>query len=88
MDDIVKKMNALNEGTMMETLGIEYLEVREGYVYARMCTYSDETATAQFKPFVGAVDAQTDLLGNVTETIADGTMTFRPWEIKTVRIKL
>lgn len=29
-------MNALNEGTMMETLGIEYLEVREGYVYARM----------------------------------------------------
>lgn len=34
--DIVEKMNALNEGTMMETLGIEYLEVREGYVYARM----------------------------------------------------
>ena len=29
-------MNAMNEGTMMETLGIEYLEVREGYVYARM----------------------------------------------------
>ena len=29
-------MNALNKGTMMETLGIEYLEVREGYVYARM----------------------------------------------------
>ena len=36
MEDIVKKMNALNEGTMMETLGIEYLEVREGFVYARM----------------------------------------------------
>ena len=59
-----------------------------GYVYARMCNYSDETATAQLKPFVGAVDAQTDLLGNVTETIADGVLTFRPWEIKTVRIKL
>jgi len=59
-----------------------------GYVYARMCNYSDETATAQLKTFVGAVDAQTDLLGNVTETIADGTLTFRPWEIKTVRIKL
>ena len=29
MEDIVKKMNALNEGTMMETLGIEYLEVKE-----------------------------------------------------------
>ena len=34
--DLIKKMNALNEGTMMETLGIEYLEIREGYVYARM----------------------------------------------------
>ena len=36
MEDLVKKMNTMNEGTMMETLGIEYLEVREGYVYARM----------------------------------------------------
>lgn len=36
MEDIVKKMNALNEGTMMETLGIEYLDVKEGFVYARM----------------------------------------------------
>ena len=36
MEDIVKKMNAINEGTMMETLGIEYLDVREGYVHARM----------------------------------------------------
>ena len=36
MEDIVKKMNALNKGTMMETLGIEYLEVKDGYVYARM----------------------------------------------------
>ena len=36
MEDLVRKLNALNEGTMMETLGIEYLDVREGYVYARM----------------------------------------------------
>lgn len=36
MEDVVKKMNALNKGTMMETLGIEYLEVKDGYVYARM----------------------------------------------------
>jgi len=32
----LEKLNNLNEGTMMETLGIEYLEVKEGYVYARM----------------------------------------------------
>ena len=36
MEDIIKKMNALNEGTMMETLGVEYIDVKEGYVYARM----------------------------------------------------
>ena len=34
--DLVEKMNALNKGTMMETLGIEYLDIKEGYVYARM----------------------------------------------------
>lgn len=32
----LEKIQKLNEGTMMETLGIEYLDVKEGYVYARM----------------------------------------------------
>ena len=32
----IEEINKLNEGTMMETLGIEYLDVKEGYVYARM----------------------------------------------------
>ena len=32
----IETLNALNKGTLMETLGIEYLEVREGYVAARM----------------------------------------------------
>lgn len=32
----LEEINKLNEGTMMETLGIEYLDVKEGYVYARM----------------------------------------------------
>lgn len=35
-DSDLKDINAINKGTMMETLGIEYLEVREGFVYARM----------------------------------------------------
>lgn len=30
------EIKKLNEGTMMETLGIEYIELSEGYVYARM----------------------------------------------------
>ena len=31
-----EEINNINKGTMMETLGIEYLEVKEGYVHARM----------------------------------------------------
>lgn len=31
-----EEIAALNEGTMMETLGIEYIDLREGYVHARM----------------------------------------------------
>lgn len=32
----LEEIKEINEGTMMETLGIEYLELREGFVYARM----------------------------------------------------
>ncbi|HJH60228.1 MAG TPA: PaaI family thioesterase [Bacteroidetes bacterium] len=32
----IDNLHAINKGTMMETLGIEYLELRDGYVYARM----------------------------------------------------
>lgn len=59
-----------------------------GYIYVRLCNYSDVCASAKLKPFTGTVDAQTDLLGNVAENLADGNLFFRPWEIKTVRINL
>jgi len=32
----LKELNTLNKGTLMEQLGIEYLEVREGFVKAKM----------------------------------------------------
>ncbi len=32
----LKELNRMNRGTLMESLGIEYLEVKEGYVKARM----------------------------------------------------
>lgn len=32
----LEEIKEINEGTMMETLGIEYIELKEGYVYARM----------------------------------------------------
>lgn len=59
-----------------------------GYLLARFCNYSDEAATAKFGSAVGRVSAETDLLGNELSEISDGKLTFRPWEIKTVKIKL
>lgn len=37
----LEEIKKLNEGTMMETLGIEYIDVKEGYVYARMMVRPD-----------------------------------------------
>lgn len=59
-----------------------------GNILARFCNYSDEDAQVTFTPSTGTLTAQTDLLGNETEKISDGTLSFRPWEIKTVLIKL
>ncbi len=55
-----------------------------GSMFARFCNFSDENATAVF-----AIDgemSETDLIGNETEKIADGKLSFKPWEIKTVKI--
>lgn len=59
-----------------------------GDILARFCNYSDEIATAQLTSSAGTVTAETDLLGNDIATVDNGNLTFRPWEIKTVRIKL
>ncbi len=59
-----------------------------GNLLARFCNYSDEPATAVFKTAVGNVSAETDLLGNETAAVTGGKLTFRPWEIKTVKITL
>ena len=37
---------------------------------------------------VGKVTGETDLLGNITADVVDNELTFRPWEIKTVRMCL
>ncbi len=60
----------------------------DGDILARFCNYSDEPAVAQLDCAVGIVSAETDLLGNEIAAVADGKLNFRPWEIKTVRIKL
>ncbi len=59
-----------------------------GCILARFCNYSDDEQTAVLTPAKGSVTAETDLLGNDTKILTDGTLSFRPWEIKTVRISL
>ncbi|MBO5955671.1 MAG: hypothetical protein J6Q10_02595, partial [Clostridia bacterium] len=59
-----------------------------GNILARFCNYSDEPSDVIFTPSAGTLTAQTDLLGNETQKIYDGKLTFRPWEIKTVLIQL
>ncbi|MBQ2694836.1 MAG: hypothetical protein IJF57_04705 [Clostridia bacterium] len=57
-----------------------------GAIMARFCNLSDEAAEAEFKPAFGKVTAETDLLGNETAAVTEGKLSFRAWEIKTVRI--
>ncbi len=59
-----------------------------GAILARFCNYSDESASATLDLPFGTVEAQTDLLGNELAKVTDGKLSFRPWEIKTVRIKI
>ena len=59
-----------------------------GSILARFCNYSDNEQTAVLTPVKGSVTAETDLLGNDTKSIESGVLSFRPWEIKTVRITL
>ncbi len=58
----------------------------DGALLARFCNYSDESATAKLACACGDVKAETDLLGNELAPVENGALTFRPWEIKTVKI--
>ena len=60
----------------------------DGAILARFCNFSDEAATAVFKPANGTLTHETDLLGNNVASVADNKLSFRPWEIKTVKIEL
>lgn len=60
----------------------------DGVLLARFCNYSDEKGSAEFSFAGGNVTAETDLLGNELSKIENGKLSFRPWEVKTVRIEL
>ncbi len=60
----------------------------DDHILARFCNLSEENAAAVFSPTTGTLSYETDLLGNKTGDIQNNTLTFTPWEIKTVRIDL
>ncbi len=55
-----------------------------GAMFARFCNFSDEKAEAVFD--IEGEMTETDLLGNDNEKIIGGKLSFKPWEIKTVKI--
>ncbi len=58
------------------------------FLFMRFCNYSDEGSTGVVKTASGAVYAEVDLLGNEIKKIENGEVSFRPWEIKTLKIKM
>ncbi len=64
------------------------LAPENGNITARFCNFSDEAAQAVLSAEKGIIDTETDLLGCPTTQIRDNKLSFRPWEIKTVRILL
>ncbi len=55
----------------------------ENHILARFCNYSDIEETIEFK--MGKTKLEVDLLGNELNALTD-TITFKPWEIKTIKI--
>ncbi len=60
----------------------------ENHLLARLCNFGDSECNVTLRPAVGNIVAQTDLLGNETDAVSDNTLSFRPWEIKTIKIAL
>ncbi len=57
-------------------------------LFMRFCNYSDEFSNGVVKTAAGDVCSEVDLLGNEIKPIKNGELSFRPWEIKTLKIKM
>ncbi len=57
----------------------------ENHILARFCNFSDTEETIELKLAMGKVIAKTDLLGNELKPLSN-KITFKPWEIKTIKI--
>ncbi len=57
-------------------------------IFARFCNFSDESSTVVFNPNVGTLTYETDLLGNNIASVDNNKLSFRPWEVKTIKTEL
>ncbi len=73
--------------TENEEIILTALYPEKDYVLARFCNYSDNISSAKLSSTFGEIAAETDLLGNEVKEIKDNLLSFRPWEIKTLKIK-
>ena len=58
----------------------------DGVIYARFCNYSDKPANVDFSMITGKDMKVSDLLGKEISCIAGNEISFRPWEIKTIKV--
>ncbi len=60
----------------------------DDYITVRFCNYSDKASSMEFSMAKYKEASETDLLGNILNKVTDGKLSFRPWEIKTLKIVL
>ncbi len=59
----------------------------QNHILARFCNLSDENEAVIFNIKNNTVTFETDLLGNETNAIENNVLSFKPWEIKTIKIE-
>jgi len=75
---------SINEDNKNVILTALYPE--EKHILARFCNFSDTDETVELNINFGKATFETDLLGNELNAVTD-SITFKPWEIKTIKIE-
>ncbi len=73
---------AENENVILTALYPE-----ENHILARFCNFSDTDDVIELNMSLGKTTFETDLLGKETSPVTNGKISFKPWEIKTIKIE-
>lgn len=80
----LSELNYANINTEKGNVILTALYPEENHILARFCNFSDEEETICFN--IGKEKYETDLLGKEMKEL-DDEITFKPWEIKTIKMK-